>query len=120
MLSLKELGVRLNMDDFGTGYSSLGYLRTYPFDSIKIDKRFIGGLNNTAGSDRAVVQAIINLGEAMGLTVTAEGVESEQQLRALQKDRCHEVQGYYLSRPLDSAALEALLQQASQRSTPSL
>ncbi|HDS1683116.1 TPA: EAL domain-containing protein [Pseudomonas putida] len=111
MLALKELGVRLNMDDFGTGYSSLGYLRTYPFDSIKIDKRFIAGLTNTAGSDRAVVQAIINLGEAMGLTVTAEGVETEQQLRALQKDRCHEVQGYYLSRPLDKADFEQLLQQ---------
>ena len=118
MLSLKELGVRLNMDDFGTGYSSLGYLRTYPFDSIKIDKRFIGGLNNSGGSDRAVVQAIINLGEAMGLTVTAEGVESEQQLRALEKDHCHEVQGYYLSRPVDSAKLAALLQQASGRSAP--
>ncbi|WGV21517.1 EAL domain-containing protein [Pseudomonas putida] len=118
MLSLKELGVRLNMDDFGTGYSSLGYLRTYPFDSIKIDKRFIGGLSNTGGSDRAVVQAIINLGEAMGLTVTAEGVESEQQLRALANDHCHEVQGYYMSRPLDSAGLAALLQQTSQRSAP--
>ncbi|WP_420029193.1 putative bifunctional diguanylate cyclase/phosphodiesterase [Pseudomonas monteilii] len=116
MLSLKELGVRLNMDDFGTGYSSLGYLRTYPFDSIKIDKRFISGLNNNGGSDRAVVQAIINLGEAMGLTVTAEGVESEQQLKALEKDRCHEVQGYFMSRPLDSAGLEALLHQTSQSS----
>ncbi|MNO43433.1 Phytochrome-like protein cph2 [compost metagenome] len=113
MLSLKELGVRLNMDDFGTGYSSLGYLRTYPFDSIKIDKRFIAGLGNTSGSDRAVVQAIINLGEAMGLTVTAEGVETEQQLRILEKDRCHEVQGYYLSRPLDQQGIEALLRQAS-------
>ncbi|WP_410480913.1 EAL domain-containing protein [Pseudomonas plecoglossicida] len=120
MLSLKELGVRLNMDDFGTGYSSLGYLRTYPFDSIKIDKRFIAGLNNSGGNDRAVVQAIINLGEAMGLTVTAEGVETEQQLRALEKDRCHEVQGYYLSRPLDSAGVEALLHQASERSAPYL
>ncbi len=114
MLSLKELGVRLNMDDFGTGYSSLGYLRTYPFDSIKIDKRFISGLSSKGGSDRAVVQAIINLGEAMGLTVTAEGVESEQQLSALEKDHCHEVQGFYLSRPLDSAGLAALLQQPSQ------
>ncbi|AJQ50908.1 MULTISPECIES: EAL domain-containing protein [Pseudomonas] len=114
MLSLKELGVRLNMDDFGTGYSSLGYLRTYPFDSIKIDKRFISGLNSNGGSDRAVVQAIISLGEAMGLTVTAEGVESEQQLSALEKDHCHEVQGFYLSRPLDSAGLAALLQHPSQ------
>ncbi|EKT4449631.1 EAL domain-containing protein [Pseudomonas putida] len=113
MLSLKELGVRLNMDDFGTGYSSLGYLRTYPFDSIKIDKRFINGLNSSGGRDRAVVQAIINLGEAMGLTVTAEGVESEQQLKALEKDRCHEVQGFYMSRPLDSAGVAALLHQTS-------
>ncbi|MFJ4349162.1 EAL domain-containing protein [Pseudomonas sp. NPDC089401] len=111
MLSLKELGVRLNMDDFGTGYSSLGYLRTYPFDSIKIDKRFIAGLGNAGSSDRAVVQAIINLGEAMGLTVTAEGVETEQQLQALAKDRCHEVQGFYLSKPVERGEFEQLLQQ---------
>ncbi|MEW9905359.1 bifunctional diguanylate cyclase/phosphodiesterase [Pseudomonas putida] len=109
MLALKELGVRLNMDDFGTGYSSLGYLRTYPFDSIKIDKRFIAGLGNPSGSDRAVVQAIINLGRAMGLDVTAEGVETEQQLKLLAKDRCDEVQGYYLSRPLDRQHFEGLL-----------
>ncbi|QXH36953.1 bifunctional diguanylate cyclase/phosphodiesterase [Pseudomonas muyukensis] len=109
MLALKELGVRLNMDDFGTGYSSLGYLRTYPFDSIKIDKRFIAGLSNQSGNDRAVVQAIINLGKAMGLTVTAEGVETEQQLQALGKEQCHEVQGYYLSKPVDRAGFEALL-----------
>ena len=110
MLALKELGVRLNMDDFGTGYSSLGYLRTYPFDSIKIDKRFIAGLANATGNDRAVVQAIINLGQAMGLTVTAEGVDTEQQLQTLARDNCHEVQGYYLSRPLDRAGFEQLLQ----------
>ncbi|PWB34709.1 bifunctional diguanylate cyclase/phosphodiesterase [Pseudomonas sp. SDI] len=115
MNALKELGVRLNMDDFGTGYSSLGYLRTYPFDSIKIDKRFIAGLNGD-GNDRAVVQAIINLGKAMGLTVTAEGVETEQQLRALDKEQCHEVQGFYLSRPVDQAAFEQLLTTHAARS----
>lgn len=110
--ALKELGVRLNMDDFGTGYSSLGYLRTYPFDSIKIDKRFIAAMDGTsAGGDRAVVQAIINLARAMGLKVTAEGVETEQQLAALIKDKCHEVQGFYLSRPIDKAALSILLAQ---------
>ncbi|MDH0647439.1 EAL domain-containing protein [Pseudomonas sp. GD03858] len=109
MLALKELGVRLNMDDFGTGYSSLGYLRTYPFDSIKIDKRFIAGLSSQSGNDRAVVQAIINLGKAMGLTVTAEGVETEQQLKTLDKEQCHEVQGYYLSKPMDREGFEALL-----------
>ena len=115
MLALKELGVRLNMDDFGTGYSSLGYLRTYPFDSIKIDKRFIAGLNSQSGNDRAVVQAIINLGEAMGLTVTAEGVENQQQLDALGKERCHEVQGFYLSRPVGRAEFEALLENRKAR-----
>ncbi len=79
MTALKELGVRLNMDDFGTGYSSLGYLRTYPFDSIKIDKRFVASMEKT-GRDRSIVQAIINLGNALNLRVTAEGVETEGQM----------------------------------------
>ena len=108
MTALKELGVRLNMDDFGTGYSSLGYLRTYPFDGIKIDKRFIASMSN-GSNDRAVVQAIINLGKAMGLTVTAEGVETLEQLDFLILDQCHEVQGFYLSRPVDRDALLPLL-----------
>ncbi|MDO7896844.1 bifunctional diguanylate cyclase/phosphodiesterase [Pseudomonas citrulli] len=109
MNALKELGVRLNMDDFGTGYSSLGYLRTYPFDGIKIDKRFIASMSNSS-NDRAVVQAIINLGKAMGLTVTAEGVETLAQLGSLGSDQCHEVQGYFLSRPIDKQAFADLLQ----------
>jgi EAL domain-containing protein (putative c-di-GMP-specific phosphodiesterase class I) len=116
MNALKELGVRLNMDDFGTGYSSLGYLRTYPFDGIKIDKRFISSMGG-AGNDRAVVQAIINLGKAMGLTVTAEGVETLEQLDFLISDECHEVQGFYLSRPMEKQALLPLLK-ASQDDYP--
>ncbi|WLH38044.1 EAL domain-containing protein [Pseudomonas sp. FP2196] len=109
MNALKELGVRLNMDDFGTGYSSLGYLRAYPFDGIKIDKRFIASISSGA-NDRAVVQAIIGLGKAMGLNVTAEGVETEEQLDILGKDQCNEVQGYFMSRPIDKAAFARLLQ----------
>jgi diguanylate cyclase (GGDEF)-like protein/PAS domain S-box-containing protein len=108
MNALKELGVRLNMDDFGTGYSSLGYLRAYPFDGIKIDKRFIASISSGT-NDRAVVQAIIGLGKAMGLTVTAEGVETEEQLAILGKDQCNEVQGYFMSRPIDKAAFADLL-----------
>lgn len=108
MNALKQLGVRLNMDDFGTGYSSLGYLRAYPFDGIKIDKRFIASIGN-GENDRAVVQAIISLGKAMGLTVTAEGVETEEQLGILGKDECHEVQGYLMSRPVDKATFAKLL-----------
>ncbi|MBK5006787.1 bifunctional diguanylate cyclase/phosphodiesterase [Pseudomonas sp. S32] len=108
MNALKELGVRLNMDDFGTGYSSLGYLRTYPFDSIKIDKRFIQALGKRS-SDRSVVQAIINLGNAMGMTVTAEGVETPEQLAMLRDDQCHEVQGFLLSRPIENEAFVRLI-----------
>jgi diguanylate cyclase (GGDEF)-like protein/PAS domain S-box-containing protein len=111
MNALKELGVRLNMDDFGTGYSSLGYLRAYPFDGIKIDKRFIASISSGT-NDRAVVQAIIGLGKAMGLTVTAEGVETEEQLEILGKDQCNEVQGYFMSRPIDKAAFAQLLQRS--------
>ncbi|VVM45055.1 hypothetical protein PS684_00212 [Pseudomonas fluorescens] len=109
MNALKELGVRLNMDDFGTGYSSLGYLRAYPFDGIKIDKRFIASISSGT-NDRAVVQAIIGLGKAMGLTVTAEGVETEEQLDILGVDQCNEVQGYFMSPPIDKAAFARLLQ----------
>ncbi|MDI9776494.1 EAL domain-containing protein [Pseudomonas putida] len=109
MNALKELGVRLNMDDFGTGYSSLGYLRTYPFDSIKIDKRFVQSLGKS-DSDRSVVQAIINLGNAMGMTVTAEGVETPQQLALLSDDQCHEVQGFLLSKPVENQALVRLME----------
>ncbi len=109
MNALKELGVRLNMDDFGTGYSSLGYLRAYPFDGIKIDKRFIASISSGT-NDRAVVQAIIGLGKAMGLTVTAEGVETEEQLDILGVDQCNEVQGYFMSRPIDKIAFARLLQ----------
>lgn len=108
MLALKELGVRLNMDDFGTGYSSLGYLRTYPFDSIKIDKRFVQSLGKSA-SDRSVVQAIINLGNAMGMTVTAEGVETAEQLALLTDDQCHEVQGFLLSKPVKNDVLVRMM-----------
>jgi len=109
MNMLKQLGVRLNMDDFGTGYSSLGYLRAYPFDGIKIDKRFIASISN-GENDRAVVQAIISLGKAMGLTVTAEGVETEEQLAILGNDECHEVQGYLMSRPVDKTTVASLLE----------
>jgi len=108
MNALKELGVRLNMDDFGTGYSSLGYLRAYPFDGIKIDKRFIASIGS-GNNDRAVVQAIIGLGKAMGLTVTAEGVETEEQLVILGKDQCNEVQGYFMSRPVEKEVFAQLL-----------
>ncbi|MBD9676489.1 EAL domain-containing protein [Pseudomonas sp. PDM18] len=108
MQALKELGVKLNMDDFGTGYSSLGYLRAYPFDSIKIDRRFVATLDTT-GRDRSIVQAIIGLGRALNLAVTAEGVETQDQLRILEDEQCGEVQGFLFSEAVDRKSLARLL-----------
>lgn len=105
---LKRLGVRLAMDDFGTGYSSLSSLRTFPFDVIKIDRQFISDMDSREGG-RAVVQAILGLGQALGLSVTAEGVETERQLRMLVEDACGEVQGYHLARPMAAHKIAALL-----------
>lgn len=107
MQALKHLGVRLSMDDFGTGYSSLSYLRSFPFDGLKIDRSFIDRLGDNP-VDLAVVQAVIGLGRALSLTVTAEGIETLEQLQLLQLVDCDEGQGYYLSRPMDGAALNAV------------
>ncbi len=98
MRALKELGVRLAMDDFGTGYSSLSYVHTYPFDGIKIDRSFIAALDGSS-SGEAIIEAIIGLGRALSLTVTAEGVETQEQLELLTRLNCHQAQGFYLGRP---------------------
>ena len=105
---LKDLGVRLAMDDFGTGYSSMSYLCDFPFDVIKIDRKFVMGLEE-AGRGRAVVQAIVGLGRSLGLDVTAEGVETNEQLLVLAQLQCREVQGFLLARPMGPEALTALL-----------
>ncbi|MET1080280.1 MAG: EAL domain-containing protein [Pseudomonas sp.] len=110
--ALKTLGVRLSMDDFGTGYSSLSYLRAYPFDGLKIDRSFIAALDGAQHS-HAIVQAIVGLGKALAMTVTAEGVETAEQLALLRDEGCDEVQGYYLSRPLALEHLTALLEAGS-------
>lgn len=105
---LKALGVRLSIDDFGTGYSSLSYLRKYPFDTLKIDKSFVAQLEE---SDKglAIILAIVWLGHALSMEVTAEGVENTRQLGTLKEMGCDEVQGYLLSRPLPLAELQPLL-----------
>lgn len=114
LLELKTLGVRLSMDDFGTGFSSLGYLRSFPFDAIKIDKRFVADLG-VSSDGRAIVQAILGLGRALGLSVTAEGVETREQLALLQLDRCQELQGFYLARPQAPESITALLEAEAGR-----
>lgn len=99
MNRLKALGVRLSMDDFGTGYSSLSYLRNYPFDGIKIDRSFVAALDQSQGSE-AIVSAIVSMGHALSLTVTAEGIETRAQLGTLKALACDQAQGFYLGRPM--------------------
>lgn len=108
MNALKALGVRLSMDDFGTGYSSLGYLRRYPFDGLKIDRSFIMGLDQSQSS-RAIVDAIISMGHALSLTVTAEGIETAEQLGQLAELTCDQAQGFYLGRPMSPQRFEQLI-----------
>ncbi len=96
--ALKRLGVRMVLDDFGTGYSSLSYLRRFPFDMLKIDQSFMRGLGEDGESD-AIVRAILALAHSLRLEVTAEGVETETQLRTLRHYGCDQVQGFLLGRP---------------------
>jgi diguanylate cyclase (GGDEF)-like protein len=105
---LRALGVRISMDDFGTGYSSLSYLRSFPFDKIKIDRSFMRDLGGRADS-LAIIKAVIGLGQSLGMSVTAEGVETEEQLAAVREQGCNEVQGFLFSPPLRPEAARDLL-----------
>ena len=108
MHTLKHLGLRIAMDDFGTGYSSLSYLRAFPFDGLKIDRSFLTRLEES-DDDKAIIQAIVGLGRALALTVTAEGIETAEHLALLKSVACEEGQGYFLSRPLDVDGFNDLL-----------
>jgi diguanylate cyclase (GGDEF)-like protein/PAS domain S-box-containing protein len=95
---LKTLGVRIAMDDFGTGYSSLSNLQSFPFDKMKIDKSFIANLGRNPQS-AAIIRAMLGLGRGLGLPIMAEGVETQEQLEFLKKERCDAVQGFLIGRP---------------------
>ncbi len=99
LANLKELGFTLSLDDFGTGFSSIGYLRQFPFDMLKVDRSFVRdiGLNSTAN---ALIQSLVSLGDAMDLSVIAEGIENEDQLKLLRLVQCEYVQGFLISRPV--------------------
>ncbi|RYG57608.1 EAL domain-containing protein, partial [bacterium] len=105
---LRAMGVRISMDDFGTGYSSLSYLRSFPFDKIKIDRSFMRDLVSRADS-QAIIRAVIGLGQSLGMSTTAEGVETEEQLSMVRAQGVSEVQGYLFSPPISGEALESLL-----------
>jgi diguanylate cyclase (GGDEF)-like protein len=108
MRRLKKLGVRLALDDFGTGYSSLLYLRTFPFDKLKIDRSFVRNIENAADA-AAIVHAIVSLGRGLGMKVTAEGVETAEQHLFLRAAGVHSIQGFRFGRPVAARAITARL-----------
>jgi EAL domain-containing protein (putative c-di-GMP-specific phosphodiesterase class I) len=107
--ALKGLGVRLALDDFGTGYSSLGYLKSAPFDKIKIDQSFVRGATQPGSRNRAIITAIVALAQALDMDTTAEGVESFDQFDLMKALQVSHVQGFIYSHPLDNAAFTAAL-----------
>ena len=105
---LRSFGLRVSLDDFGTGYSSLSYLRSFPFDKIKIDRSFVGEVTASANG-AAIVRAIAGLGASLGMEITAEGVETQEQLDLVRREGCTEVQGYYFSPPRPAGDLADLM-----------
>ena len=105
---LLEMGVHISMDDFGTGYSSLGYLKKFPFHTLKIDRSFVRELHKNP-ADLAIIAAVIALGAGLNLRVIAEGVETQQQLQLLQGLKCEEMQGSFFSPPVKAEAVTELL-----------
>jgi len=105
---LKELGFFLSLDDFGTGFSSIGYLRQFPFDYLKIDRSFVRdiGINSTAN---ALIQALVSLGEAMDLSVIAEGIENVDQLKLVRLVQCQYFQGNLIGRPVQASEISSIL-----------
>jgi len=108
--ALRDRGVRIALDDFGTGYSSLGYLTRIPIGNIKVDRCFVNGLLD-GGENDAIVRAILAMAGSLGMRVTAEGVETLGQVRALKAMACHDLQGNYFSRPVAAGAVPDLLRQ---------
>jgi diguanylate cyclase len=99
IMNLRSLGIRMALDDFGNGYSSLIYLRRFAFDKIKIDRSFLEAME-PAGESAIIVDSIVKLGRALGLTVTAEGIEYDEQADLLRMLGCDELQGFLFSRPI--------------------
>ena len=110
LLQINALGVNIALDDFGTGYSSLTHLKRFPIDVVKIDKSFVQDILHDP-DDVAIIEAVIRMGQTLGLRVVAEGVENEAQLAFLRSRGCMEMQGYFLGRPMPADKLQAWLQE---------
>ena len=107
--NLRELGVHLALDDFGTGFSSLSYLKHLPLDTIKVDRAFVSGLGEDA-ADGPIVQAVVGLAHGLGIRVTAEGIETVEQLGWLRRLSCDRGQGFYFARPRPAEEIGELLE----------
>jgi len=114
---LRALGTRIAMDDFGTGYSSLGYLRSFPFDRIKIDRSFVSEME-THPEAAAIVRAIVDLGASLGILTTAEGIETDGQFQRLRAAGCDEVQGFLFGRPMPVGRARWLIGEAAVETVP--
>ncbi|WP_339432681.1 MULTISPECIES: two-component system response regulator [unclassified Pseudomonas] len=119
LFHLKTLGVRISIDDFGTGYSSLAYLKRFPIDVLKIDQSFVRDMI-TDKSDSAIIAAIIKLGQALGLELVAEGVETQEQAHALLELGCQIMQGYLYCRPINFAQIKSFLSAGLDVTVPTL
>jgi EAL domain-containing protein (putative c-di-GMP-specific phosphodiesterase class I) len=108
LTELKTMGITLLVDDFGTGYSSLSYLHSFPVDIVKVDQSFVRRMMESPKDDE-IVRAVINLSGTLGLLVIAEGIETIEHLGRLRELGCDYGQGYLFSKPVDAAAIEALL-----------
>ena len=113
---LHGLGVRVAMDDFGTGYSSMGYLRSFPFNKIKIDRSFIASMSKDANS-LAIIRAVAGLGSSLGIATTAEGVETEEELAGARLEGCTEVQGFLFGRATVASEVPVILASHPERSS---
>jgi len=116
---LKSLGIRISMDDFGTGYSCLGSLRSFPFDKIKIDKSFVGDLEQNSDST-AIIHAVLRLGHSLGMATCAEGVESREQLSFLRSEGCTEAQGYLYSKPQPAGEVRRMLESGALKTAATM
>ncbi len=113
LAEMRQMGIRIVLDDFGTGYSSLGYLRSFPVDKIKIDKSFVQNLGITEES-AAIIECVARLGRALGLTVTAEGVETKEQHRFVRAAGCHQLQGFLFSKAVPSENIKEMINPAKR------
>ncbi len=114
---IKAMGVQISMDDFGTGYSSLSYLRSFPFDKVKIDRSFVKDLPHDKNSV-AIVRAIVGLSATLGMSITAEGVETSEQAAQLAVEECTQLQGYLFSRPIPLSGVADLIRKLSDGLEP--